>query len=198
MSEEWVPKTRLGRMVASGEIKSIDEVFASALPLKEPQIIDKLVPNLVDEVLDITMVQRMTDSGRRVKFRATVAIGNEDGLVGVGVGKDAQVGNAIRKALDDAKLNLVRVRRGCGSWECGCGGEHTVPVAVSGKCGSVRIQLIPAPRGVGLVAGDTAKKVLKLAGIKDVWTRVWGETRTAINFARATYDALRNTNMVKM
>ena len=82
---------------------------------------DILLPNLEDEVLDINMVQRMTDSGRRVKFRATVIVGNGDGFVGLGQAKDNQVGPAIRKAIDNAKINMVRVKRGCGSWECACG-----------------------------------------------------------------------------
>lgn len=116
VQEEWIPLTGLGRMVAAGEITSIDEVLASGKPIKEPQIVDLLLPDLEDEVLDINMVQRMTDSGRRVKFRAIVVVGNRDGYIGFGQAKDAQVGNAIRKAIDDAKVSIIKVRRGCGSW----------------------------------------------------------------------------------
>lgn len=190
---EWIPKTRLGRLVKNGEITSMDQALESGLPVKEPELVDKLLPDLLDEVLDINMVQRMTDSGRRVKFRATVAVGNGNGFIGVGEGKDVQVGPAIKKAIDDAKLNIVKIKRGCGSWECGCGQEHTVPFVVTGRAGSVEVTLKPAPRGLGIAAGETAKKVLQLAGIKDVWTWTRGDTRTTINFAKATYDALKKT-----
>jgi len=190
--EEWVPKTKLGRLVYEGQVTTLDEALSSRLPIKEAAIIDALLPGLEDEVLDINMVQRMTDSGRRVKFRATVIVGNKDGYIGLGQGKDAQVGPAIRKGIDVAKLNIIKIQRGCGSWECGCGGEHTVPFEIMGKAGSVRIHLIPAPRGLGIAAGETAQKVMEMAGIQDVWTRTSGNTRTTLNFAKATYNALQN------
>jgi small subunit ribosomal protein S5 len=196
--EEWVPQTRLGKLVQEGQITSMDEVFDSGLPVRESQIIDILLPDLEDEVLDINMVQRMTDSGRRVKFRATVIVGNGNGFVGLGQAKDVQVGPAIRKAISNAKINIIKVKRGCGSWECACGLEHTVPSQVRGKAGSVLVELKPAPRGLGLAAGDTARKVLEKAGIKDVWTRTEGTTRTTLNFAKATFNALENTGVVRM
>jgi small subunit ribosomal protein S5 len=195
--EGWIPLTGLGKMVASGQITSIDQVLDSGKPIKEVQIVDSFLPDLVDEVLDITMVQRMTDSGRRVKFRTVVVVGNRNGYIGFGQGKDSQVGNAITKAIKDAKLNLIKVNRGCGSWECGCSLEHSIPVQVTGKAGSVRVTLKPAPQGIGLVTGDIAKKVLGLAGIRDVWGFSSGETRTTINFAKATFNALMETNMVR-
>jgi len=196
--EEWVPKTRLGVLVSEGQITSMDEAIDSGLPIRESKIVDILLPDLEDEVLDINMVQRMTDSGRRVKFRATVIVGNGDGYVGLGQAKDVQVGPAIRKAIENAKINIIRVRRGCGSWECGCGLPHTVPSEVRGKAGSVTVELKPAPRGLGLAAGNTARKVLEKAGIKDVWTRTEGQTRTTLNFAKATYNALVITGTVRI
>jgi len=195
--EGWIPKTRLGRLISEGKITTFDDAVATGYPIKEPEIIDVLLSELTDEVLDINMVQRMTDSGRRVKFRAAVAIGNRDGYVGFAEGKDLQAGPAIRKAIEIAKLNLIKVQRGCGSWECGCGEAHTVPYTVKGKAGSVTVELKPAPRGIGIASGDTAKKVLELAGIKDVWTRSSGQTRTTINFARATFEALKNTTTIR-
>jgi small subunit ribosomal protein S5 len=195
---EWVPLTGLGIQVARGEIASIDEVLDSGKPIKEPQIVDAFLPDLEDEVLDITMVQRMTDSGRRVKFRTVVVVGNRNGYIGFGQAKDNQVGDAIKKAIENAKLNIVKVRRGCGSWECGCEATHSIPFEVTGRAGSVRVTLKPAPQGIGLVTGDIAKKVLQLAGIKDAWTFTSGHTRTTINFAKATYDALKRTNKVRM
>ncbi len=195
---EWVPQTRLGRLVKEGQVTTMNEALASGLPIREYQIVDALIPEIRDEVLDINMVQRMTDSGRRVKFRATVIVGNGDGFIGIGEGKDVQVGVAIRKAIDTAKMNIIGIKRGCGSWECGCGLGHTVPFEVKGKAGSVEVELRPAPRGLGLASGGTAKKVLEIAGIKDVWTKVYGETRTTINFAKATFDALMRTTTMKV
>jgi len=195
--EEWIPKTRLGKLVSEGQVTTFDEALKSGLPIKEPGLVSALFPNLEDEVLDINMVQRMTDSGRRVKFRTTVIVGNRDGYIGLGEGKNVQVGMAIKKGIDSAKLNLFRINRGCGSWECGCGLPHTVPYEVTGEAGSVRIVLMPTPRGLGIAAGGTAKKVMDMAGIKDVWTRTSGSTRTTLNFAMATYNALLNTITVR-
>ncbi len=197
MTEDWVPRTRLGKLVAEGKIKTIDEALASGLPLKEPEIVDILLPDLEDEVLEISMVQRMTDSGRRTKFRVTAVVGNKDGYVGVGVGKASQVAPAIQKAINNAKINIFKVQRGCGSWECGCGEPHSIPFKVTGSAGSVRVTLIPGPRGLGIVAGKVAKKVLELAGVRDVWTFTRGQTKTTINFAKATYEALKQTMFVK-
>ncbi|WNY25558.1 30S ribosomal protein S5 [Methanolapillus millepedarum] len=195
---EWVPKTRLGKLVADGQITTMEDALKSRLPLREPQIVDLLLPDLTDEVLDINMVQRMTDSGRRVKFRATVIVGNGNGYVGLGQGKDVQVGNAIKKAIEAAKLNIQHITRGCGSWECACGNEHTVPYEATGKIGSVVVTLIPAPRGLGIAAGSTAKKVLEKAGIRDVWTQTEGTTRTTLNFAKATFVALNNVSTMRL
>jgi len=189
----WVPQTRLGQKVADGEIETMQDALNAGLPLKEPEIVDQLVPGLEDEVLDINMVQRMTDSGRRVKFRCVVVVGNRDGLVGYAEGRDDQVGGAIQKAIDIGKLNLIDVSRGCGSWECGCGRAHTVALRTTGKAGSVEVELRPAPRGLGLAGGETVRHVLELAGIEDIWTRSSGNTRTTVNFAKATFNALQNT-----
>ena len=196
--DEWEPKTRLGKMVKNGEITSMSQAIKSGLPLKEIEIVDFLLPDMEDEVLDVNMVQRMTDSGRRVKFRVVVAVGNKDGFVGLGVAKDREVGMAIRKAVDNGKLNLIEISRGCGSWECGCGTPHTLPFKVEGKCGSVRVTLKPAPRGVGLAVGNVAKVVLRLAGIKDAWGVTKGQTRTTINYAYAVFDALINIAKAKL
>ena len=192
-ADGWEPQTRLGRKVADGEIDSMQDALNAGLPLKEPELVDQLVPDLEDEVLDINMVQRMTDSGRRVKFRVVVVVGNRNGLVGYAEGRDDQVGGAIQKAIDIGKLNLIDVSRGCGSWECGCGRPHTVALRTTGKAGSVEVELQPAPRGLGLAGGETVRKVLELAGIEDIWTRSSGNTRTTVNFAKATFNALRKT-----
>ncbi len=195
--EEWVPLTGLGKAVAAGEITSIDDVLASGKPIKEPQIVDAFLPDLQDEVLDIKMVQRMTDSGRRVKFRAVVVVGNKNGYIGFGQAKDNQVGDAIKKAIRNAKTHLIKVHRGCGSWECDCKSVHSIPIKVEGSAGSVRVTLKPAPKGIGLVTGEVSRKVLELAGIRDVWMFSRGQTRTTVNYAKATFNALKATNMVR-
>lgn len=194
---ELVPKTKLGKLVVDGKIKTMDEALASGLPIREPEIVDVLLPELEEDVLEISMVQRVTDSGRRTKFRVTAVVGNRNGYVGIGVGKATQVAPAIQKAVENAKINIFRVERGCGSWECGCGSMHSVPFKVSGECGSVKVTLVPGPKGLGIVAADVAKKVIELAGVKDVWSITSGETRTTLNFALATFDALKKTCFMK-
>jgi len=191
--ESWVPRTKLGMLVREGKVVSIKEIFDNNWIIQEPEIVDYLLPDLKHEVINVSMVQKQTDAGEMSRFRVMVVAGDFDGYVGVGFGKAKQLRQAIDKALRDAKLNIVPVRRGCGSWECSCREPHSVPFEVSGKSGSVRIFLKPAPKGTGLVAGDVAKVVLRYAGIKDVWTWSKGETRTSINFALATYDALKRT-----
>ncbi|MGI0067955.1 MAG: 30S ribosomal protein S5, partial [Thermoplasmata archaeon] len=151
-------------------------VLATGLPLREPQIVDKLLPGLHDEVLDVNMVQRMTDSGRRFKFAVTVVVGNGDGFVGLGRAKGREVGPTIRRAIDRAKLGIIEILRGCGSWECGCGRSHTVPFQAGARSGSVVVTLKPAPRGVGLAVGDVAKPILRFAGITDAWGYTDGHT----------------------
>lgn len=193
----WEPKTRLGKLVHTGMIKTFDEALKSKYPLREYQLVDVLLPDLSEEVLDINLVQRMTDSGRRVKFRVCAIVGNKDGYMGIGLGKDALVRNGIVKAVMDAKLHLTSIQRGCGSWECDCGERHSIPYKVTGKAGSVEITLKPAPKGIGLAAGDVPKRVLEFAGVHDVWAKTQGQTRTTFNQAFATYDALRRTTLMK-
>ena len=191
--DNWVPKTRLGRMVFEGQITSIYEIFEEGYRIKEVEIVDVLVPELRDDVVDINLVQKQTDAGERSRFRAVVAIGNDDGLIGVGIGKAPRVRNAIEKGIRDAKMKLYPIRRGCGSWECDCGEPHSVPFKVSGKSGSVVMTLIPGSKGLGLVAGDIAKRVLTLAGVKDCWSKSVGATQTTVSFSLATFEALKNT-----
>jgi small subunit ribosomal protein S5 len=187
---DWEPKTKLGKLVRSGKIKTMSDAINSGLPIRESEIVDVLLPEIDDEVIDVNMVQRMTDSGRRVKFVITVAVGNNDGFIGFGQAKGKEVGSSIRKAIETAKLNVIEIRRGCGSWECGCKKPHTVPFAINGKSGSVEITLKPAPQGIGLATGNVAKKILTLAGVKDCWAFTKGKTKTTVNYAKAVFNAL--------
>jgi small subunit ribosomal protein S5 len=196
--EEWIPKTALGKMVVRGDVKTMAQALRSGLPLREPEIVDILLPELEDEVLDVNMVQRMTDSGRRINFVITVVVGNGDGYVGLGRSRGKEVGPAIRKAIENAKLNIIEIKRGCGSWECGCYRPHTLPFKIVGKSGSVEVTLKPAPRGVGLAVADVAKSVVRLAGIEDVWGFAKGHTKTTVNYAQATFNALMKTMEFKI
>lgn len=192
MEEAWIPKTQLGELVQSGLI-TIDKIFENNLVVKEKQIIDILLPQLKEDVVTIKMVQQMTASGQRSKFKAVVLIGS-DGYIGVGSTKSREVGPAIRKAIDKAKLSVIPILRGCGSKECGCGHTHSIPFKTEGKCGSVRIELIPAPAGVGLVCADKVKQLLRLAGVEDIWSKTFGDTRTSENLVKATFDALKQAH----
>ncbi len=174
----------------------MEEIFTQGLRVKEPEIVDTLLSNVQQEVLGIGFVQKQTDAGERSRFRAIVAVGNGEGYIGVGEGKARQVRTAIDKGTIQAKLNVIPVRRGCGSWECGCGRPHTIPFTVTGKCGSVRIEVLPGPRGLGLVAGEIPKVVLRLSGIRDCWTRTYGSTSTLTSSALAVFDALMRTYSV--
>ncbi len=193
VSEEWVPRTRLGRLVLEGKVTSLEEIFAEGQKIKESQIVNFLLPELEEEVINVNLVQKQSDAGEKSKFKALVAVGNKDGYFGLGGGKASQVRTAIEKAAGNARLNITLVRRGCGSWECGCGLPHSLQFETIGKCGGVRVQIIPGPRGVGLVSSETAKVILRLAGIKDCWMKSRGSTRTVPSFAYAIFDALKRT-----
>jgi small subunit ribosomal protein S5 len=185
-------------MILEGHISSIEEVFMEGLKIREPEIVDVLLPDLQEEVININLVQKQTDAGEKSRFKAIVAVGNRDGYVGLGSGKAKQVRNAIEKGAVDARLNITLVRRGCGSWECGCGKPHSLPFRVRGKCGGVEVVLIPGPRGLGVVANEAAKVILGLAGVKDCWTRSYGSTKTVPSFAYTVFEALRKTYTLVM
>jgi small subunit ribosomal protein S5 len=209
---DWIPKTELGRMVVEGLI-TLDEIFEQGLKIKEPEIVDKLLPNLQNEIIFIggspgkgggirrtptRRTARMHRSGRRYKVSAMVVIGNGDGYLGIGKAQALEHRDAIDKAMKNAKLGIIPIKRGCGSWECDCGEEHTIPIQIEGRSGSLRVLLIPAPKGIGLCINDEAKKIMRLAGIKDMWSRCFGESRTRINYALAIFDAFKKMNTMKV
>ena len=194
----WQPRTRLGRMVSNGQILTYEEALKTGLPIREVEIVDALLPGMTDDVLAVNMIQRMTDSGRRVRFNVLCVVGNSDGYVGLAICKGKEVASTIGKAIDKAKLNLIPVMRGNGSWESGGGPGTSVPLKVTGRSGSTRVTLMPAPAGKGLVIGDYGRRVLLLAGVSDVWSRSAGQTRTTINYAQATYNALVELNKTRI
>ncbi|MBN1941369.1 MAG: 30S ribosomal protein S5 [Candidatus Diapherotrites archaeon] len=192
----WIPKTEIGKKVRAGEITKIEEIFEKNKSILEPEIIDSLL-ELEEKMVDFKKTTRVTRAGRQFSFRAAVLVGNKNGFVGLGTAKDKERWPAIRKATKKAKLNISKIRRGCGSWECTCGLGHSVPFRVTGKASSVKVTLIPAPKGTGLVAGDNIKEVLQFAGITDVWVKSFGSTSTKLNFVLATLDALKQTTKMK-
>jgi small subunit ribosomal protein S5 len=193
--EPWIPRTRLGERVSEGKVISLQEVFQQGLRIREPEIVETLLPNLTSEVVKVGIVQKQTDAGELTRFRAVVAVGDRDGgWFGVGEGKAAQRAAAVDKATNAALLSIIPVQRGCGSPECSNKTDHSVPFRTVGKAGSVTVQLLPAARGVGLVAGPSLRKLLELAGLKDVYVRTFGSTSTASSLANAVYDAVSKSH----
>ncbi|MBS3090518.1 30S ribosomal protein S5 [Candidatus Pacearchaeota archaeon] len=203
----WVPRTRLGKMVKNGEIKNIDAILNAGEKILEAEIIDKLV-RLKTDLIAIgqskgkfgggkkrawRQTQRKTAEGNVPTFACMAVVGDEGGYVGVGYGKSKETLPAKEKALRDAKINLIRITRGCGSFDCSCKNLHSIPFKVKGKCGSSEMILMPAPKGTGLVIEDECKKILGFAGIKDIYSKTFGQTRTKINLAKACFEALKKT-----
>jgi len=189
----WIPKTILGKKVAAGEITSIEEILSKGLRIQEAGIIKKLLPDLKTEVIDVGIIQKMTPNGQSTRFKALVAAGNQNAWLGIGMGKSKQMRIAIEKANNAAYLNVSPVKLGCGSWECRCSENHSVPFKVKGKGGSVTIEILPGPRGLGLVAGGKIRNLLKMAGLKDAWTTAKGSTPTMGSTSKALMECFRQT-----
>ena len=191
--EVWEPKTILGKKVASDEITTMEEIYEKGYRIQEAGIIKKLLPDLKTEVIDVGLIQKMTPNGQSTRFKALVAAGNQNGWLGIGLGKSKQMRIAIEKANNAAFLNVSPIKLGCGSWECRCDEKHSVPFTVKGKGGSVTIEILPGPRGLGLVAGGKIRNLLKLAGVKDAWTHTNGSTATMNSTSKALLECLRQT-----
>jgi len=211
--DNWVPKTQLGREVRAGKIKNIDELLESGRKILEAEIVDLLVPGLRTDTLFIGQAKGKFGGGKRRAFRQTqkktkegniltfgvmAVVGDGKGHVGLGYGRAAETLPAKEKAVRKAKLNIVKIPRGCASYDCSCDEEHSIPMEISGKCSSVRVKLMPAPQGTGLVVGDQMKKILKLVGIQDVYSACSGKVQTTVNTAKACMDALNKLNEVRI
>lgn len=192
----WEPKSAIGKMVKAGEITTLEQIIDMGKPIIEPEIIDFLMPELEAETLQIKTTQRVTDSGKRTKFRVVVVVGDRRGHVGVGVGKSEEIKPAMDYAGREAKKNMISVSMGCGSWECRCNGKHSVRTKTVGKEGSTKITIRPAPKGLGLAGNAVVRKVLSMAGMQDVWSSMSGG-RNVYNMAMASIDALDNLNKLK-
>lgn len=187
----WQPVTKLGRLVKAGKIQNLEEIFQSSLRITEFQIIDHFLPNLKDEVMKIKPVQKQTRAGQRTRFRAVVLVGDGNGHVGLGVKTSKEVASAIRAAINIAKLSVIPVRRGY--WGSKIGKPHTLASKVTGKCGSVLVRFVPAPRGKGIIASPAVKRLLQFAGVEDAFTSSTGTTRTIENTLKAAFIAVSNT-----
>lgn len=211
--EDWKPKTSLGIQVKNGEITDIDQILDKRIKILESDIVDVLLPGLTTDLLLIgqskgkfgggqrrvfKQTQKKTQEGNKPKFATYAIVGTENGHIGIGYGKSKETVPAREKAIRNAKLNIIKISRGCGSWHCGCKLPHSVPFKIEGKTGSVRLKIMPAPRGTGLCIEGECQKILKMAGIKDVWSKTLGKTGTKINLVSACFDALKKLIETKM
>jgi len=209
--ESWVPKTELGKLVKSGKIKNIDEILDQGLKILEPQIVDSLLL-LNTELLNTgqakgkfgggkrrtwRQTQKKTEDKNVITFSVMAVVGDGNGHVGVGLARAAETLPAKEKAIRQAKLNIVKINRGCASYDCSCDEPHSIPFKVSGKCSSVELHFMPAPQGTGLVVGNEVKKIMRLAGIKDLYGKSFGQTSTTINVAKATMQALNKLGSLR-
>jgi len=205
----WDPKTKLGREVKDGKIKDIDEIIKNKRKILEEEIIDSLIEVKTD-LINIgqskgkfgggkrriwRQTQRKTKEGNVPTFSTMAISGDENGHVGIGSGRSKETLPARDKAVRKSKLDIISIKRACGGFDCDCSELHTIPFKITGKCGSVEVTLIPAPQGTGLVVGRELKKILKLVGIKDVYSRTTGRKRTNFNLAKACIKALEKTNI---
>jgi small subunit ribosomal protein S5 len=211
--ENWKPKTLIGKKVKSKEIVDIDKILESGGKILEAEIVDALMPGLESDLLLIgqskgkfgggqrrvfKQTQKKTKEGNKPSFATCAVVGDRRGHVGIGYGKSRETVPAREKAVRKSKLNIIKIRRGCGSWQCNCKEAHSIPFAVEGKCGSIRITLIPAPKGTGLCVQSEMAKILGLAGVSDIWSKTRGKTTSRINLTIATMDALTKLMTTKI
>ncbi len=211
--EKWTPKTALGHRVKSGEIKTLDEILDKGEAILESEIIDMLLPTLESDLLSIgqskgkfgggkrsiwKQTQKKSCEGNKPSFSTLAVIGNKNGYVGIGLGKAKETVPAREKATRKAKLNVIKIKRGCGSWDCECGTSHSVPAKVTGKVGSTIVTLIPAPKGTGICVEKEMKKIIQLAGIKDLYSQTEGHTASKLNLMLACFEALKQLSKIKI
>lgn len=133
-----------------------------------------------ERLVNVNRVSKTTKGGRTMRFSALIVLGDENGHVGAGMNKAAEIPEAIRKASEDAKKNMVEVPLE----------GTTIPHETVGYYSTAKVVLIPAPEGTGVIAGGAARAVLEMAGVKDIRTKSYG-TNNPINMVKATLEALK-------
>ena len=211
--EAWSPRTEIGKKVKSGEFSDLSDILSKGYKILEPEVVDILLPGVETDLLLIGQAkgkfgggqrrvfrqcQKKTREGNKPSFATVAVVGNKNGFVGLGYGKARETVPAREKALRAAKTNVIMIKRGSGSWEGAGEYPNSIPFKVSGKCGSVTVELMPAPNGTGLCIEEECAKILRLAGIKDVWSKTRGQSKTKINQTKACFEALKMLSKTKV
>lgn len=209
----WKPKTEIGKQVKEGAVTDIDFILESGQKVLESEIVDVLLPDTEADLLLIgqskgkfgggarrvfRQTQKKTKEGNKPSFATYAVAGDRNGHIGIGYGKSKETVPAREKAFRNARLNLIKIRRGSGSWESNVPEPHSIPFAVSGKCGSVKVHFMPAPKGTGLVCQSELQKMLRVAGIQDIWSKTGGKSSTRINLIKAAFNALKKLKTTKV
>ena len=152
--------------------------FKRRRPMRKNSVGD----NFEERVVKTKRISKTTKGGRRMRFSALVIVGDKEGRVGYGIGKATEVPNAIKKAVKNARKNIVRIPMTK---------SHTLYHEIIGHKGATRVLIKPAPEGTGIIAGGVIRDVIELAGFHDVYTKNLG-SNTALNMVIATVDGLKN------
>ncbi len=147
---------------------------------KREQEVVKQDDGITSRLVGVNRITKVVKGGRNMRFAALVVVGDGNGSVGIGSGKAAEVPEAIKKAEQIARRNMVKISIG----------ESTIPHEVIGKYGKSVVMLMPAPEGRGVIAGSSVRAVVELAGIKNVTTKSYG-SRNPINTVKATFEGLK-------
>ena len=177
-----------GGYIYHGKVKALADAarelgYNSSKGGKMPRTkVDTSNMDLKERVVTIKRVTKVVKGGRNFRFSALVVVGDENGYVGAGLGKSTEIPDAIKKAIEDAKKNLVFVPRDA---------NDSIPHEFIGEFGSARVLLKPAAEGTGVIAGGPARAVLELAGIRNIRTKSLGSNNKR-NVVNATIEALKN------
>ncbi|NCO84961.1 hypothetical protein GW868_01980 [archaeon] len=208
-----VVKTRLGKQAIEGKITE-EQLLEKRKQILETAIVDKVFPELEHQYIELGYIigkggagvrgiflntQRKHKSGNRTSSKTLCVVGNKKGVIGYGYASGgADKMRAKDKSLTVAKKSIFKFNRGSGSWETSdAKEEHSLPFKVEGKVGAVRVILIPAPKGTGIVASKELKKVIQLAGIEDVYCNVRGSLKNRLGATKALIKALDKTTRMR-